>query len=70
MNLDQINDLHEQAMTLAEAAVIARTEGDEAASCERFMEALDLAGEPPPEIAEEIRDLLEQIYARRELLVI
>ena len=116
MNLDQINDLHEQAMTLAEAAVIARTEGDEAASCERFMEALDLAreaaariasrvdeepmrsvlhrsaaslalnceeyrlaekllavglaGEPPPEIAEEMRDLLEQIYARRELLVI
>jgi hypothetical protein len=116
MNLDQINDLHEQAMTLAEAAVIARTEGDEAASSERFMEALDLAreaaariasrvdeepmravlhrsaaslalnceeyrqaekllavglaGEPPPEIAEEMRDLLEQIYARRELLAI
>jgi hypothetical protein len=29
-----------------------------------------LAGEPPPEIAEEMRDLLEQIYARPELLVI
>ena len=43
MNLEQINDLHERAMSLAEAAIVARTEGDEATSRERFQEALELA---------------------------
>jgi hypothetical protein len=114
MSLDQINELHERAMTLAEAALIARTQGDADTSRERFRQALELAaeaaaliapdvdeepmrsvlhrsagslalncdeyriaekllavglaGEPPPEIANEMRDLLEQVYAHRELL--
>jgi len=115
MNLEQINDLHEGAMTLAEAAVVAQMEGDEATASERFQEALELAtqaaakmashvheepmrsvlhrsaaslalnceeyrlaekllavglaGNPPAEIADEMRDLLEQVYLHRELLV-
>jgi hypothetical protein len=115
MNLEQINDLHERAMSLAEAGVVARMEGDEATSCERFQEALELAaqaaakiashveeepmrsvlhrsaaslalnceeyrlaekllaiglaGYPPIEIADEMRDILEQVYSHRELLV-
>jgi hypothetical protein len=114
MNLDQINELHERAMTLAEAAIIAHTQGDAATSRKRFQEALNLAieaaafmaplvdeepmrsilhrsagslalncqqyriaekllavglaAEPPSEIADEMRDLLEQVYAHRELL--
>lgn len=115
MNLEQINDLHEQAMTLAEAAIVARMEGDEMTSSERFREALELAaqaaariasqiaeepmrsvlhrsaaslalnceeyrlaekllavglaGDPPTEIADEMRDLLERVYVHRKLLV-
>jgi hypothetical protein len=114
MNLDQINELHERAMDLAEAAMVARMQGDPATSRRRFQEALapaiqaaaliaphvdeepmrsvlhrsagslalncqeyrqaekllavGLAGEPPGEIADEMRDLLEQVYAHRELL--
>jgi hypothetical protein len=114
MNLDQISELHERAMSLAEATVIASTQGDAAMSRTRFQEALELAaeaaaliaphvdeepirsvlhrsagslalncdehriaekllavglaGEPPSEIADEMRDLLEQVYAHRELL--
>lgn len=110
----QINDLHEQAMDLAEAAVIARTSGDErearrqfqaalklaseaagriapsateepmrsvihrsaaslAINCEEFrmaekLLAVGLSGDPPVELANEMRDLLEQVYAHRELL--
>jgi hypothetical protein len=41
MNLEQTNDLHERAMSLAEAAIVARTEGDEATAHGRFHEALD-----------------------------
>ena len=116
MNLEQINDLHERAMSLAEAAVVARTEGDEATSRERFQEAVELArqaaariaphvgeepmrsvlhrsaaslalnceeyrlaekllavglaGDPPAEIADEMRDLMEQVYSHRELLAV
>ena len=76
-------------MSLAEAAIIARTQGDPATARRRFEEAFSagslalncqqyriaekllavgLAGEPPSEIADEIRDLLEQVYAHRELL--
>ena len=115
MNLEQINDLHERAMDLAEAAVVARTLGDEATARRRFQEALKwdaeaaaliaphldeepmrsvlhrsagslalnceqyrvaekllavgLAGDPPAEIADEMRDLLEQVYAHRGALV-
>lgn len=114
MNLHAINELHERAMSLAEAAVIAHTQGDAAISRRRFHEALELAaeaaaliaphineepmrsvlhrsagslafnceeyriaekllavglaGEPPSEIADEMRDILEQVYAHRELL--
>jgi hypothetical protein len=111
MNLEHINDLHERAMDLAEAAVVARTHGDEVTSRKRFQEALKLdteaaaliaphldeepmrsvlhrsagslalncehhrvaekllavglAGDPPAEVADEMRDLLEQVYAHR-----
>jgi len=51
MNLKQINDLHERAMSLAEAAIVARTEGDEATSRERFQEALELARQAAARIA-------------------
>ena len=114
MNHTEINDLHERAMDLAEAAVIARTQGDTATARKRFREALavareaaariaphvdeepmrsvlhrsaaslalncedfrvaekllavGLSGEPPVEIANEMRDLLEQVYTHRELL--
>jgi hypothetical protein len=43
MNLDQINEVHERAMSLAEDAVIARTQGDAPMSRTRFQEALELA---------------------------
>ena len=56
MNLDEINDLHERAMNVAEAAVIARTEGDLATSCERFQEALELATEAAAEIAPYVQE--------------
>ena len=115
MNLEQINDLHERAMDLAEAAVVARTQGDEVTARRRFQEALKwdaeaaaliaphldeepmrsvlhrsagslalnceqyraaekllavgLAGDPPAEVADELRDLLEQVYAHRGSLV-
>ena len=116
MNLEQINDLHERAMSLAEAAIVAHTEGDAATSRERFQDALELAreaaariashvseepmrsvlhhsaaslalnceeyrlaekllavglaGDPPAEIADEMRDLMEQVYSHRELLAV
>ncbi len=115
MNLEQINDLHERAMDLAEAAVVARTQGDEVTSRRRFQEAMKLdteaaslisphldeepmrsilhrsagslalnceqyrvaekllavglAGDPPAEVADEMRDLLEQVYSHRGSLV-
>jgi hypothetical protein len=116
MQFEQINDLHERAMSLGETAIVARTEGDDTTSRKRFQEALvlarqaaarialhageepmrpvlhrsaaslalnceeyrlaekllavGLAGDPPPEIADEMRDLMEQVYAHRELLAV
>jgi hypothetical protein len=32
--------------------------------------AVGLAGDPPAEIADEMRDLMEQVYAHRELLAL
>ncbi|MCL4203791.1 MAG: hypothetical protein KJ000_14920 [Pirellulaceae bacterium] len=56
-------------------SVLHRSAASLALNCEEYrlaekLLAVGLAGDPPPEIAEEMRDLLEQIYARRELLVI
>ena len=54
MNLEQMNDLHERAMSLAEAAVVARTEGDEATSRERFQKALELSRQAAARIASHV----------------
>lgn len=54
MNLAEINGLHERAMELAEAAVVARTQGDAATARRRFREALAVASEAAARIAPKV----------------
>ncbi len=64
----------EQAIPLTDAeptrSVLLRSAASLAISCRRYREAerliaTALAGDPPKELCEELRDLLEDLYARR-----
>ncbi|BAU14872.1 hypothetical protein LEP3755_54270 [Leptolyngbya sp. NIES-3755] len=81
--MSQIQSLHQQAMDLAEAAAVARLRGaleeatqftrqafeQETQAAERLI-ATALSGNPPVEIAEELKDLFIQInlsqYLKRQ----
>ena len=54
-------------------SVVHRSAASLALNCEEYrvaekLLAVGLSGDPPAEIADEMRDLLEQVYAHRELL--
>ena len=55
-------------------SVLHRSAASLALNCEEYrlaekLLAVGLAGDPPAEIADEMRDLMEQVYSHRELLV-
>ena len=56
-------------------SVLHRSAASLALNCEEYrlaekLLAVGLAGDPPAEIADEMRDLMEQVYSHRELLAL
>jgi hypothetical protein len=60
--MSQIQELHSQAMNLAELAVMTKLKGN-LEQADRLI-ATALSGNPPQEIAEELKDLFIQINLR------